>query len=184
MRADSLALDSPGQLLREVRGYGKAWLGGDVDSATKDRDWLRGDTVIAQLHAVRLRRQEARGAEPDRGPRAAPSRITSTATPKAPQRPSINYARGDAITVTMKNTAARRRRPGGHPGQGRRHPARGRGRFDLDAGPTALVPGSAADERPGMDRGARRPRPLGPDRRSPPSPGPPARATSRRSPIS
>jgi hypothetical protein len=26
--------------------------------------------------------------------------------PKAPQQPSINYARGDAITVTMKNTTA------------------------------------------------------------------------------
>ena len=55
MRADSLALDSPGQLLRQVRGYRKAWLGGTVDSATKDRDWMRGDTVIAQLHAVRFR---------------------------------------------------------------------------------------------------------------------------------
>ena len=32
MRADSLALDSPGQLLKEVRGFGKAWLGGTVDS--------------------------------------------------------------------------------------------------------------------------------------------------------
>ena len=47
MRADSLALDSPGQLLKEVRGFGKAWLGGTTDSVSKDRDWMRGDTVVA-----------------------------------------------------------------------------------------------------------------------------------------
>ena len=35
MRADSLALDSPAQLLRQVRGYRKAWLGGTVDSVTR-----------------------------------------------------------------------------------------------------------------------------------------------------
>ncbi len=105
MRADSLALDSPGQLLREVRGYGKAWLGGTVDSATKDRDWLRGDTVTARFtpsdsagkkRAVLSRIEARRGAQSYHLDR----------NPKAPQRPSINYARGDAITVTMKNTAA------------------------------------------------------------------------------
>jgi hypothetical protein len=104
MRADSLVLDSPGQLLREVRGYGKAWLGGTVDSATKDRDWLRGDTVVARFAAV-----DSAGKK-----RAVLSRIDAHAgaqsyhldrNPKAPKRPSINYARGDAITVTMKNTA-------------------------------------------------------------------------------
>jgi hypothetical protein len=105
MRADSLVLDSPGQLLREVRGYGKAWLGGTVDSATKDRDWLRGDTVVARFAAA-----DSAGKK-----RAVLSRIDAHAgaqsyhldrNPKAPKRPSINYARGDAITVTMKNTAA------------------------------------------------------------------------------
>jgi hypothetical protein len=105
MRADSLVLDSPGQLLREVRGYGKAWLGGSVDSATKERDWLRGDTVIARFASA-----DSAGRK-----RAVLSRIDARSAaqsyhldrnPKAPQQPSINYARGDAITVTMKNTAA------------------------------------------------------------------------------
>ena len=49
MRADSLALDTPGQQLKEVRGFGKAWLGGTIDSCTKQRDWMRGDTVVAQF---------------------------------------------------------------------------------------------------------------------------------------
>jgi hypothetical protein len=101
MRADSLALDSPGQLLKEVRGYGKAWLGGSTDSVTRERDWMRGDTVVAlftpsdsagKKRAV-LSRIEARvGAQSYHLERNA----------KMPKRPSINYARGDAITVTMK----------------------------------------------------------------------------------
>jgi hypothetical protein len=105
MRADSLALDSPGQVLREVRGYGKAWLGGTVDSATKDRDWMRGDTVVASFTP-----SDSAGRK-----RSVLSRIDARAgaqsyhlekNPKAPRRPSINYARGDAITVTMKAPAA------------------------------------------------------------------------------
>jgi hypothetical protein len=104
MRADSLALDSPGQLLKEVRGYRKAWLGGAMDSATKERDWMKGDTVIAHFtpsdsagrkRAV-LSRIEARAA-------AQSYHLDKNA--KSPRRPSINYARGDAIVVTMKNTA-------------------------------------------------------------------------------
>ncbi|MEO6057397.1 MAG: hypothetical protein ABI860_10635 [Gemmatimonadales bacterium] len=105
MRADSLALDSPGQLLREVRGFGTAWLGGTIDSLTDDRDWLRGDTVIARFvpsdsagkkRAV-LSRIEARVA-------AQSYHLERNA--RSPKRPSINYARGDAITVTMKRAAA------------------------------------------------------------------------------
>jgi hypothetical protein len=105
MRADSLVLESPGQLLREVRGYGRAWLGATTDSVTKERDWMRGDTVVASFAAV-----DSAGK-----PRAVLSRIEARAgaqsyhldhNPNAPQRPSINYARGDAITVTMKPAPA------------------------------------------------------------------------------
>jgi hypothetical protein len=105
MRADSLALDSPGQRLHEVRGYRKAWLGGTVDSASQERDWMRGDTVIASFtpadsagkkRAV-LSRIEARVA-------ARSYHLDRNA--KAPRRPSINYARGDAIVVTMKPGAS------------------------------------------------------------------------------
>ena len=101
MRADSLALDSPGQLLKEVRGYGKAWLGGSTDSATKERDWMRGDTVVASFTP-----SDSAGKK-----RAVLSRIQARVAAqsyhlernaKIPKRPSINYARGDAITVTMK----------------------------------------------------------------------------------
>jgi len=104
MRADSLALDSPGQLLRQVRGYRKACLGGTVDSVTQERDWMRGDTVIASFTPW-----DSAGRR-----RAVLSRIEARAgaqsyhldhNAKAPRRPSINYARGDAIVVTMKSGA-------------------------------------------------------------------------------
>jgi len=104
MRADSLALDTPGQQLKEVRGFGSAWLGGTVDARTKQRDWMRGDTVVAQF----IQRDSA-GTR-----RSALSRIVARKgaqsfhldpSPRYPDRPSINYARGDVIVMTMKQGA-------------------------------------------------------------------------------
>ena len=101
MRADSLALDTPGQQLKEVRGFGTAWLGGTIDAKTSQRDWMRGDTVVAQF----VQRDSA-------GTRSsALSRIIARkgaqsyhldADQKHPERPAINYARGDVIVMTMK----------------------------------------------------------------------------------
>ncbi|MFL5402041.1 MAG: hypothetical protein ACJ8BF_04415 [Gemmatimonadales bacterium] len=101
MRADSLALDTPGQQLKEVRGFGKAWLGGSVDAPSRQRDWMRGDTVVAQF----VQRDSA-GTR-----RSALSRIVARKGAQSyhidpsqnhPDRPSINYARGDVIVMTMK----------------------------------------------------------------------------------
>jgi hypothetical protein len=105
MKADSLALDTPGQKLQEVRGFGKAWLGGTVHQPTKERDWMRGDTIVARFAS-----RDSAGTQ-----RAALSRIDAhkgaqsyhiEPNKQAPARPSINYARGDAITVTMKDSVA------------------------------------------------------------------------------
>ncbi|MBA3521980.1 MAG: hypothetical protein H0T90_05695 [Gemmatimonadales bacterium] len=101
MRADSLALDTPGQRLQEVRGFGKAWLGGTIDSAANDRDWMQGDTVVARFGAADsagksralLSRIEAHGA-------AQSYHLEPNS--RFPKRPSINYARGETIVVTMK----------------------------------------------------------------------------------
>jgi hypothetical protein len=101
MRADSLALDTPGQQLKEVRGFGKAWLGGSIDGPSKQRDWMRGDTVVAQFvqrdsagsrHSALNRIVARKGAQS--------YHIDPNA--KYPDRPSINYARGDLIIMTMK----------------------------------------------------------------------------------
>ena len=100
MRADSLALDTPAQQLREVRGFGSAWLGGTMDSASKQRDWIRGETVVANF----VQRDSAGTS------RTALSRIVARkaaqsyhvdANARHPERPSINYARGDVIVMTM-----------------------------------------------------------------------------------
>jgi hypothetical protein len=100
MRAESLAIESPNQQLREVRGFRSAWLGGAVDTLSKQRDWMRGDTIIAEFAS----------ADSAGKPRAVLSRIEARKlaqsyhldpNPKTPRRPSINYARGDVIVVTM-----------------------------------------------------------------------------------
>ena len=100
MRAESLAIDSPGQQLREVRGFRTAWLGGGVDTLSKERDWMRGDTIFAQFASA-----DSAGKS-----RAVLSRIEARKLAqsyhvdpnlKSPRRPSINYARGDLIVVTM-----------------------------------------------------------------------------------
>jgi hypothetical protein len=105
MTADSLALDTPGQKLREVRGFGKAWLGGTIYQPTGERDWMRGDTVVARFasrdsagtqRSVLTRIDARRGAQ---SYHIEPNQ-------QAPARPSINYARGDAITMIMKDSAA------------------------------------------------------------------------------
>ena len=104
MRADSLALDTPAQQLKEVRGFGSAWLGGTIDSISKQRDWMRGDTVVANF----VQRDSA-GTK-----RAALSRIVArkgaqsyhvSPSLRYPQRPSINYARGNVIVMTMSQAA-------------------------------------------------------------------------------
>ena len=105
MRADSLALDTPGQRLREVRGFGRAWLGGTVYEPTKDRDWMRGDTVIARF-AARDSAGTQRALLTQIVARKAAQSYHLEPNERAPAQPSINYARGDVITVTMKDGPA------------------------------------------------------------------------------
>ncbi len=106
LKADSLALDTPGQQLKEVRGFGKGWLGGTVHEASKDRDWMKGDTIVA-----RFTRADSAGRS-----RALLSQIEARQAAQSyhlepnsrfPARPSVNYARGDRIVVTMKNDSTR-----------------------------------------------------------------------------
>ncbi len=101
IRSDSLALESPGGELKEARAFGKAWLGGETDSASAERDWLAGDTVVARFEPrdsagtsrTVLTRLEATGAARS---------LTIEPQEARPKQPTINYARGNAIVVTMK----------------------------------------------------------------------------------
>ena len=105
MKADSLALDTPNQRLQEVRGFGRAWLGGTIHEATDDRDWMRGDTVVARF-AVRDSAGTQRAVLSRIQARKAAQSYHLEANQRLPARPSINYARGDVITVTMKDGPA------------------------------------------------------------------------------
>ena len=102
MKADSLALDTPGQRLKEVRGFGSAWLGGTIDSVSRQRDWMKGETVVASF----IQRDSAGTS------RSALNRIVARKGAQSyhvdpntrfPDRPSINYAKGDVIVMTMKH---------------------------------------------------------------------------------
>jgi hypothetical protein len=102
IKADSLALDTPKQILRELRSFGTAWLGSATDSITGERDWMAGDTVVARFRErepgdtakAALERLEARGS-------ARSFRQVYDEGDACPQ-PSVNYVRGQTILVHMK----------------------------------------------------------------------------------
>lgn len=102
IRGDSVAFDTPKQQLREVRSFQRAWVGGKVDSLTRERDWMAGDTVVASftpwdsagVQRTRLDRLEARGAA------RSYYRVAESKVPGG--LPSINYSRGERIAIQMK----------------------------------------------------------------------------------
>jgi hypothetical protein len=107
IRGDSLAFDTPEQQLREVRSFHNAWVGGKVDTTTKERDWMSGDSVVASfvtsdsagVPRTTMGRLEARGTA------RSYYRLANKKTPTG--LPSIDYTRGDRITVLMKTGALR-----------------------------------------------------------------------------
>jgi hypothetical protein len=126
VRGDSVAFDTPGRLLKQIRSYHKAWVGGKpdtlvrvrvdstargkvpkIDSLPRERDWMSGDTVVASFaqwdsagsQRTRLERLEASG--------SARSYYRVAEAKVAGGLPSINYSRGDRIAVTMKPAGQR-----------------------------------------------------------------------------
>ncbi len=101
VRADSLAMDTPNRLLEAVRAYGNAWVGGKADSVTQERDWLSGDTVLAQFaerqtsgkRSSVLRQVEAR---------SDARSFYHVADKKRQGPPSLDYSRGERIVVFLK----------------------------------------------------------------------------------
>jgi hypothetical protein len=106
IRGDSTAFDTPAQQLREIRSFGRAWVGGKVDSISKERDWLSGDTVVASFATI-----DSGGTK-----RSTLAQLAGSGDAHSYYRvqdnsnaglPSINYTRGDRITVRMKVTGQR-----------------------------------------------------------------------------
>jgi hypothetical protein len=100
MRGDSLAFDTPGQQLREIRAFRQAWAGGELDSVSGERDWMAGDTIIVSLtpwDSAGEERTVVQGIDA-RGSARSFYRIAGKGSPL----PSINYSKGNRIIVQMK----------------------------------------------------------------------------------
>ncbi len=107
IQSDSLAIDSPGEILTESRAFGKAFSTAKRDSTTppKETDWITGDSLtirfaqeqdsLTNRPRSRLRELVSRGS-PARALTHHPQERDTTHA-----GPSINYSRGHQITVEM-----------------------------------------------------------------------------------
>jgi hypothetical protein len=105
VRGDSLAFDTPKQVLTEARAFGSAWVGGAVDSATGNRDWMQGDTIVASFAQRDAQRDSASSVRTalDVVRARHDARSFHEAKSDRPGRaPSLSYVRGDVIILTMK----------------------------------------------------------------------------------
>jgi len=105
--ADSLAVDTPGQQLKQLRAFRKAWVGTEKDSATGERDWIAGDTVVADFAQRDSAAKKVQRLSSLESRQAARSYYRSTDKPKdtatPAKAPGLNYARADRIVVHMKD---------------------------------------------------------------------------------
>jgi hypothetical protein len=106
IQSDSLAIDSPGEVLKESRAFGDAFSTAKRDSITpaNETDWITGDSVTIRF----AQEQDSASNRPRSRLRELVSRGSARAlTHHADQAdttktgPSINYSRGDQITVAM-----------------------------------------------------------------------------------
>lgn len=129
--ADSLDVQMPGQRLQEVHAVRQAFAQVMPDTTkirTTERDWLRGDTIVARFDTTATPASPAAPTTAGARASAAAPRDTTTRTrirdlvaqgnassfhqlasqqgPTAP--PSINYVRGRQITVTFAQNAVDR----------------------------------------------------------------------------
>jgi len=107
IQSDSLAIDSPGEVLTESRAFGSAFSTAKRDSVTppNETDWITGDSLTIRF-----------GQEQDSATNRPRSRLRQLVSRGSPARalthhanerdttqvgPSINYSRGHQITLAM-----------------------------------------------------------------------------------
>lgn len=104
--ADSIDVEMPGQILRELRALRGAYASSRTDSSkfiSTEDDWLRGDTIVASFDSVRAAGDSA--AKPvirvinAAGAAASFYQVASAQGAKA--APNLNYVKGKAITVNF-----------------------------------------------------------------------------------
>ena len=106
--ADSIDAIMPGQRVREVRALRNAYAESNPDSGvvSKQRDWMRGDTIVARFDTVvgkdtatrpRIRQIVAEG--------NARSLYQMKNSKGPPTQPTVNYARGRIIDILFEDRA-------------------------------------------------------------------------------
>lgn len=102
VRSDSLAVDTPDEALKELRAFGKAWVGFRPDSAQGERDWLAGARIVARFAPPASAGKQKSVLQSLEARESASSfyRIANSTTPSG--RPSVNYSRADRILLTMQ----------------------------------------------------------------------------------
>ncbi|HJU68162.1 MAG TPA: hypothetical protein VJ650_07905 [Gemmatimonadaceae bacterium] len=106
--ADSLDLRMPGQRVREVYAVRNAFAQSTPDSTrvrSTEKDWLRGDTIVARFDTVAAPRDTARRPRirdlVANGNARSFYQVSTREGRNAP--PAINYVRGRIITVTFQD---------------------------------------------------------------------------------
>ncbi len=100
IRGDSVVVETPGEVLLGLQAHGDAWLGGAVDSALGERDWLSGDIVRAEFVADTA--SDSTGSRLVQLTAAGDARSFQVTEPgSAGEQSSLAYVRGNSITVRM-----------------------------------------------------------------------------------
>jgi hypothetical protein len=136
--ADSLDIIMPDQRIRELRAIGKAFAESDPDTVrirSEERDWIRGDTLIARFDSVAA----ADTTQPPirdlfaAGEASAYYRLAADGVNRS--RPGINYVTGRIIRLVFKDRSRDSHRDG--PGfwcvSWRRYPRTARERVGSEA---------------------------------------------------
>jgi len=103
--ADSLDVRMPGQRIREMYAVRAAYAESDPDSTkvrSAERDWLRGDTIVARFDSAAAGDTTSRPRIRDLLASGNASSFYQVPNSKAADKPGINYVRGRQIIVDFK----------------------------------------------------------------------------------
>lgn len=105
--ADSLDVRMPGQRLRELFAVRRAYAESDPDTTkitSKERDWLRGDTIVARFDSVPARDTTSQPTLRDLVARGAARSFYQMPSNRGEKdKPGLSYVRGRIISVDFKS---------------------------------------------------------------------------------
>ncbi len=111
--ADSLDVRMPDQRVQRVYAVGKAFIESDPDLTrfrSAERDWLRGDTIIAEFDTSQVSQDDSAGLAIERLDAVGNARSFFQLAPRDSTmgRPAINYVTGRTITVNFDDREVQR----------------------------------------------------------------------------